>query len=372
MTSTAQNWYEVSNAAQVESPGLLFYVERIEENIRRMVAIAGGAERLRPHLKTHKTRELLRLQMERGIRKFKCATIAEAELAASAGVPDLLLAYQPVGPNVLRVIQLVLRFPGTHFSALFDDEATVRVLSEAAASSGITLPVYLDVDVGQQRSGIAPGNGALRLYTMAAGLPGVRVEGLHAYDGHITDANLSERERRCEAAFTEVAALATQIQAAGLPAPAIIAGGTPTFPIHARRSGVDCSPGTCVLWDHGYATKLPDMDFLPAAMVITRVVSKPQTNRLCLDLGHKAIAAESPQPRVFFPALPEAKPVIHSEEHLVLETDRADDFPVGAVLYGIPWHICPTVALHSHATVVREGRAGERWAIAARDRKLSV
>ena len=162
------------------------------------------------------------------------------------------------------------------------------------------------------------------------------------------------------------------IQAAGLPAPKIIAGGTPSFPIHAQRPEVECSPGTCVLWDYGYSSKLPDLDFLPAALVLTRVVSKPQSNRLCLDLGHKAIASESPHPRVFFPDLPEAKPVVHSEEHLVLETERAKEFKMGDVLYGIPWHVCPTVALHSHATIVRESRAGERWAIAARNRKLTV
>jgi D-serine deaminase-like pyridoxal phosphate-dependent protein len=125
------------------------------------------------------------------------------------------------------------------------------------------------------------------------------------------------------------------------------------------------------LWDHGYASKLPDLDFLPAALVLARVVSKPGQNRLCLDLGHKAVAAENPPPRVFFPDLPDAKPVTHSEEHLVLETPRAVEFSIGSVLYGIPWHICPTVALHSHAIIVANGRAGERWRI-ARDRKLTI
>ncbi|MDB6035280.1 MAG: family PLP-dependent enzyme [Verrucomicrobiales bacterium] len=372
MNSDPQDWYEVSNVAGIESPGLLFYIERIEENITRMIGIAGGAERLRPHLKTHKTRELLQMQMNRGIRKFKCATIAEAELAATVGVPDLFLAYQPVGPNVARLLELVQKYLLTRFSALFDNRRAAQQLSDAAAKRGVKLPVYLDVDVGQHRSGISPDHEALSLYVSATKLPGLLVEGLHGYDGHISDADVTERKRKCEEAFTELRVLGKMIDAAGLPAPKIIAGGTPTFPFHAQRGDVDCSPGTCVLWDHGYGSKLPDMNFLPAALVITRVVSKPKANRLCVDLGHKAVAAESPQPRVFFPALPEVKIVVHSEEHLVLETDRAAEFEVGTVLYGIPWHICPTVALHSHATVVRQGRAGERWAIAARDRKLTV
>lgn len=372
MTAGTPNWYELSNADEVDSPGLLFYLERIRENIRRMIAMAGGPEHLRPHLKTHKTRELLQLQMEQGIRKFKCATIAEAEMAASVGVPDLLIAYQPVGPNVRRVVELFGRFPDTRFAVLFDDATAVRRLSEAVATSGLKLSVYLDVDVGQHRSGIAPGKEALELYFLASKLPGLSVEGLQGYDGHISDSDPGERKARCDAAYNTLSTLAGSIVEEGFAAPVIVAGGTPTFPFHAQRKNVECSPGTCVLWDHGYATKLPDLDFLPAALVITRVVSKPQSSRLCLDLGHKAIAAENPHPRVHFPMLADAKAVTHSEEHLVLETDRAGEFEVGAVLYGIPWHICPTVALHSHATVVRQGRAGERWAIAARDRKLTI
>jgi D-serine deaminase-like pyridoxal phosphate-dependent protein len=370
MMSESSDWERVSNVAEIESPSLLFYSERIEENVRRMVRMANGPERLRPHLKTHKTAELLRLQMAHGIQKFKCATIAEAEMAASAGVGDLLVAYQLVGPNVGRFLELIRRFPGTRFSTVVDEEGALQALANAAIASKATANIYLDIDCGQHRSGISPG-AALELYGHAATMPGIRLEGLHAYDGHIHDANLKQRKENCDAAFDGVLGLRREIDRAGLPTPKIIAGGTPTFPIHARRAEIECSPGTCVLWDYGYASKLPDMDFLPAALVLTRVVSRPAQNRLCLDLGHKAVAAENPHPRVFFPDLAEAKPVTHSEEHLVLETPRASEFPVGSVLCGIPWHICPTVALHSHAIVITKGKAGERWRI-ARDRKLTI
>jgi D-serine deaminase-like pyridoxal phosphate-dependent protein len=135
---------------------------------------------------------------------------------------------------------------------------------------------------------------------------------------------------------------------------------------------VECSPGTCVFWDAGYASKLRDLEFTPAALVLTRVVSKPGTNRLCLDLGHKAIASEMPHPRVKFLQLEDAQAVMHSEEHLVIETDRSQDFRVGDCLYGVPWHICPTVALHSEAFVIEDGRAVGTWQVAARERRLTV
>jgi D-serine deaminase-like pyridoxal phosphate-dependent protein len=93
-------WWVVSDVAEVLSPSLLLYVDRVEENIRRMIGLAGDASRLRPHIKTHKLPEIVRLQLAHGITRFKCATLAEAEMAALAGAVDVLLAYQPVGPNI--------------------------------------------------------------------------------------------------------------------------------------------------------------------------------------------------------------------------------------------------------------------------------
>src|SRR5438309_882794 len=105
------SWHEISNVAEIDSPALLIYPDRVEENVRRMIAITGGPERLRPHVKTHKLTEIVQMQMAMGIAKFKCATIAEAEMVAGCGAPDVLLAYQPVGPKVQRFVQLIKKFP---------------------------------------------------------------------------------------------------------------------------------------------------------------------------------------------------------------------------------------------------------------------
>jgi D-serine deaminase-like pyridoxal phosphate-dependent protein len=210
------------------------------------------------------------------------------------------------------------------------------------------------------------------LYRLAASLPGLQAAGLHSYDGHLHDSDATARAAACEKAFGPILAFRDQLAIAGLPVPALVAGGTPTFPMHARRNDVECSPGTCVLWDFGYADKLRDMDFLVAALVLTRVVSKPGGDRLCLDLGHKSIAAENPHPRVRLLGLEDVQFVTHSEEHLVIETSRAAQFSVGDALYGIPRHICPTVALHSEAVVIRDGHAVERWKVAGRERRLTV
>ena len=371
MPAPSVPWYDVANVDEVESPSLLIYPARVEENIRRMIAIAGGVARLRPHIKTHKLPPLVAAHRAAGITKFKCSTIAEAELLAREDTPDVLLAYQPVGPNVDRLCRLVQRFSGTRFSTLVDDAGVADALSRAAVAAGITVGVFVDLDVGMSRTGVLPGAAAQAVYQRIAQLPGLRAAGLHAYDGHIRDSDPSIRQAVCDRSFAAVTTLRDAIVSAGLAVPTIVAGGTPTFPIHARRADVECSPGTCVLWDAGYSTILPDLDFLHAALVLTRVVSTPGTDRVCLDLGHKAIAAENPPPRVLFLNLDGATAVGHSEEHLVVTMPGVRPVP-GTAIYGVPWHICPTVALYSDAVVVENGRADAHWRVTGRERHLTV
>jgi D-serine deaminase-like pyridoxal phosphate-dependent protein len=396
---TGDEWFEVDGVVRIASPAILIYRERVEENLSRMVAMAGEAQKLRPHIKSHKMREMIELQLALGITKFKCATIAEAEMAAEAGVADLMLAYQPVGPAVGRVMELIRSFPATKFSVICDDEGAIRDLGEknhrwpqidtnekAKGARALPLPigwgegqgegneieVLLDIDLGYHRTGVPAGAKAVELYRLIDSLPGLRAGGLHAYDGHITNTDPATRAAECEAAFAPVAALKRDLVQAGLPVPRVVAGGTPTFPFHAKRPEVECSPGTCVFWDASYLKKFPDLKFLPAALVLTRVVSKPGTNRLCLDLGHKAIASEMPHPRVDFLNLTDAKAVTHSEEHLVIETAQAGEFDVGDCLYGLPWHVCPTVALHSAAVVIEQGKVVGEWKVAARERRITI
>ncbi|MFP6885914.1 MAG: hypothetical protein VB997_00075, partial [Opitutales bacterium] len=148
-------------------------------------------------------------------------------------------------------------------------------------------------------------------------------------------------------------------------------GGSPTFGLFAQMENWQCSPGTTLFWDMGYGHAFPDLEFASAAMLLTRVISKPD-GRLCLDLGHKAVAAERPiHQRAWFPDMPESKPFLHSEEHFVVEVPNAGDFAVGDALLAIPWHVCPTVALHAHAYLVCDGRVtGEIWEVMARKRSL--
>jgi D-serine deaminase-like pyridoxal phosphate-dependent protein len=364
--------YRVENVDEVSSPALLVYPEYVEANIQEMIKTTGDAARLRPHVKTHKLAEIIRMQLDHGINRFKCATLAEMEMVAGAGAGDVLLAYQPVGPNIARLRALADKFPDVRVAAVADDLEVVADLSRAFEGAGRSLDLYLDLDCGMHRTGIEPGAGAREVYQAFVDLPNVQAAGLHAYDGHIHDPSMDVRRARWEADFEPILKFRAELELTELPVPGLVASGSPTFPLHAECDDRECSPGTTVLWDFGYGDNFEGLDYQWAALLLTRVISKPGPGRLCLDLGHKAVAPDKPQPRAKLLGLPDANLVMHSEEHLTIETAAADDYKVGDSLYAVPAHICPTVALHEEVVVVREGRAVERWKVEARRRRLTV
>lgn len=367
------SWYQVENIDEIDSPALVLYPERVTTNIRTAKSMVQDVALLRPHVKTHKSPDATRLQISEGITRFKCATIAEAEMLALAGAKDILLAYQPVGPKVRRLKSLTQGYPRTTFACLVDDMTAANLISEAFSDEHEPLRVYLDLNVGMNRTGIAPGGAALQLYRECRSMKGIRPVGLHAYDGHIHDKDPRVRSRLCDSAFAAVSTMQQEVARSGAGVPVIVAGGSPTFPMHSRRSGVECSPGTFVYWDRGYLEGLPDQKFLPAALVIARVISRPSAQILCLDLGHKSVAAENDiHHRVFFLNAPGAEILSQSEEHLVLRTGDSGSHAVGEVFYGLPFHICPTCALYDRAATVMNHRAQGEWTMVARDRSINV
>lgn len=367
------SWYQIQNIDEIDSPALVVYPHIIQKNIDRMKEIVGDINRLRPHVKTHKMVEVVKMQLDNGIKKFKCATIAEAEMLGQAGAVSVLLAYQPVGPKVNRLAAIIEKFPQTNFACLVDDLAAAENISTTFSSKNKKIEVWLDLDVGQHRTGVFADQRALDLFLFCKKLEGISPVGLHVYDGHIRDDNFEKRKKRSDECFQLVENLISKIKELSYPKPIIVAGGSPSFNIHALREDVDCSPGTCLFWDYGYQKILPEQKFNWAALVISRIISKPSDHLLCVDLGHKSIASENPFPRVHFLNLPDAKQISQSEEHLILEVGDNSKFKVGEVLYGVPIHICPTCALYEKAIIVDEdGWAKKEWRVIARDRRITI
>jgi D-serine deaminase-like pyridoxal phosphate-dependent protein len=364
-------WYNVLNADETDSPALLFYPSRMKENIDLLKRMIPDPLWLRPHVKTHKTREAAEMMMVAGILKFKCATIAEAEMLCMSKAPDVLLAYQPVGRQLERFISLIRHYPGTRFSCLVDNMETAAAISEAAFKAKLTVLVYIDLNVGMNRTGIAPGKNAVELYKYCSLINGIKAVGLHFYDGHVRDKDIEKRRIICNGLLAAVERMRRELIKSGYEVPQLIAGGSPSFPIYAQAKGVECSPGTFILWDKGYQETLPEQKFIPAAVVLTRIVSLPDERKICLDLGYKSIASENDlSNRIYFLNAPELKVVSQSEEHLVVEAPAHHCWRIGDVLYALPVHICPTVALYDTASVVEEGRVNGAWQIRARNRKI--
>jgi len=311
--------------------------------------------------------------MDAGITKFKCATIAEAEMLGMIKAPDVVLAYQPLGPKLHRFIELVKKFPSTKYSCLTDNVSAAREQADAFGSNGIETPVYIDLNVGMNRTGIIPGETATELCKFCSSTRGLRFAGLHAYDGHIRSKDFAMRTKECNEAFSMIEKLKEELVKMGIPVLNIIAGGSPTFPIHAKRVNIECSPGTFIYWDKGYTDLCPEQNFLPAAVLVTRIISLPSSTKVCTDLGHKSVAAENEiGRRVFFLNATDLNPVGQSEEHLVCETGRNHDHKTGDVLYGLPWHICPTVALYERVYTIEDGKISGEWRNVARDRKITI
>ncbi|MGI9552200.1 MAG: D-TA family PLP-dependent enzyme [Aurantibacter sp.] len=367
-----EKWYELNDVKNVVSPSLLVYPDRIEKNIQLMISVAGGSHLLRPHIKTHKTAEIIKMQIDHGISKFKCATIAEAELLAQCGAQDILMAMQPVGANIQRFFGLVRKYPDSKFSTLLDSFKILDEIAVMASDEKKIISLWMDINVGMNRTGISPNAEAIKLYESIEHHPFLEAEGLHAYDGHIHNSDVSERKKVCDTAFEKVLELKDALQAKGIAIDVIVAGGSPSFPIHSERANVETSPGTTLLWDARYSEQFPDMEFLNAAVLFIRIVSKPSSNIVCFDLGHKMIASEMDFPRLRILGLEESVQIAQSEEHLVVETPLADDFEVGDGFYAIPMHICPTVAKYENLLTVKNGKILGSWKVVARNQKITI
>ena len=357
--------------SQLDTPALVIDRDKVGRNIGLAIRLAGGVDRLRPHVKTHKILEVAEMQIAAGITKFKCATVAEAEMLGMAGAADVLLAYAVQGPKVDRVIRLIEKYPRTAYSVLVDNLTTAKHLHERFGRSGRMAAVYVDVNNGHGRTGIVTER-VPALVRDCEALDWLRITGLHCYDGHIRMPSLGERMKAGRAAFGPVVALRKRLEETLGRDLVVVAGGSPSFTVHAEHHDVECSPGTWVFWDHGYGEAYPEQAFERAATLATRVISKVDAHHYCLDLGHKSVASESPLPRAFFHTEHAFEQIGHSEEHLMIRTRAPDVFAPGDLLLATPNHICPTVALYDHVEVVSDGELTGRWRVMARDRKITV
>ena len=367
------SWYAAELPSTLLTPALAIYPEAIRQNVRATLALVGGdARRWRPHLKTVKAAFAMRLMVELGVTQAKCATLLEAETAIASGFRDLVLAMSLVGPAVERAVDLAANHPEVTIAALVESPEHVA----AWRDSGFRL--LIDVNPGMDRTGIeqdqVPGVVALARGILDAGCT---FAGLHYYDGHIGDEDMDLRCTRAHDGYGKLMILVHALQDAGLAVPEVITAGTMTFPCSLSfapfRGGSfhhSISPGTVVYCDLPTLAKLPETyGYRPAAVVLSRVLSRPARGLMTLDAGHKAVSVDSGVPSGLILEMPDATPLKPSEEHLPVDvSSAAASVAVGTLLHLVPRHVCTTVNNFNHCIVIENGRVTGVETITARGR----
>ncbi len=368
------NWYEVKNIDSIDSPTLLIYPDRVQHNIETMIANVGGnPKRLFPHVKTYKMGEIVQMQLKAGIDRFKCATISEMEMAIKAGAKTVLIAYQMTGPKIGRLLNLAKKYPDVNIASLVDNLDSAKALAATFGESGLTAKIYLDVDNGMHRTGCPLDGDTFNVIKSLTAIPNLEFVGLHIYDGQFRSASMIDRKKGSDEAFRPVYGLLDQIERELNIKAEVVNGGSPSFSSAAMRANVFCSPGTIILWDVGYAKMVPEVDAKWAAVLATRIISKPTEGLITVDLGHKSVGSENPlSKRIQFLNLSDYEFRGHSEEHLMIKVRNWEDLKVGDVLYGVPYHVCPSVASHDEACVIRGNEWVETWEVVARRRRITV
>jgi D-serine deaminase-like pyridoxal phosphate-dependent protein len=350
---------------EIDTPALVIELDAFERNLARMTeAVAGRGVRVRAHAKTHKCPEIARRQVALGAVGVCCQKVSEAEAMVEGGIADVLVTNEIVGEA--KLARLAALSSRARVGVCVDDPENLRRI----AATGAKLDIYVEIDVGAGRCGVAPGEPAAALAREIARHPNLRFAGLQAYQGaaqHVR--SMTERRAAIQRAATAAGMTRTLLQKQGVPCPIVTGGGSGTF-MFEIESGVydEIQPGSYVFMDADYARNewsAPLPRFEHALFVLATVMSRPAAERAVLDAGLKASSVDSGPPLVWErPGLACAR---LSDEHCVVEIARGAAAPrLGEKLLLVPGHCDPTVNLHDWYIGVRNGAVEALWPITAR------
>jgi D-serine deaminase-like pyridoxal phosphate-dependent protein len=347
----------------LDSPQLVLDLDVVDANLKRLFdACRQHGVKARVHFKSLKCTGLARYIAARGADGFLCAKLNEAEALVDAGITDVFIANQIVGPIKLkRLVALAKRAP---VRVCVDDAENIAQMGAAAKEAGATLGVLVEVDVGMNRCGVMPGEPALALAKKVRDTPGLRFVGLQGYDGHLqlmTDA--VEKRKRCHEGLEALVGTGRMIEKAGIPVEVITGGGTGTWEYVSQFKGMtEIQPGSFVIMDCAYNPVRPEFG---CALTVRATVISRRAGLYVLDAGSKAISQDFGTPII--KGRPKDKVLRLSEEHARVESDDAS-IRVGDVFEVVPAHCCATMNLHRNCVAVRQGKVEALWPIEASGR----
>lgn len=348
---------------RLDSPQLLVDLDIVDANLRRMFTTCrerGVAVRV--HFKSLKCTGLARYIAAAGANGFLCAKLNEAEALADAGLTDVFVANQLVGPIKLRRLAELAR--RAQVRVCVDSAENVDQLAQAARAAGSTIGVLVEVDIGMRRCGVDPGEPALALARRIHASAGLRFVGLQGYDGHLQlVADPAERKSRCFEALEKLVGTRRLIEKAGIPVEVVTGAGTGTWEFVSAYEGVtEIQPGSFVLMDSAYQTVRPEFG---CSLSIWATVISRRPDWYVLDAGSKAISKDFGMPLI--KGRPQDKVTRLSEEHANVESNDGS-VNVGDHVEVIPAHCCATMNLHRNCIAVRKGRVEALWPVEASGR----
>lgn len=360
------------NISELDTPVLLADEDAVARNMARMAKLASDADIVwRPHAKAHKSPAVAEMQIAAGACGICCAKLGEAEVMAAEGSKDILITTPVIGGSkLMRLMQIANQ---ATISVVVDDATNVEEMSQFAQTMGVRPDVVVEVDVGQGRCGVQPGEPAVALARQIMTADWLTFKGLQGYQGSIQmTESFAARKQAADDALAKLTGTAEQVRAAGIPCDYLTGGGTGTSVIDAAAGGLtELQPGGYLFmdaryreieWDDGNLTP-----FEQSLTVLTSVVSKPAANRCILDMGLKAVSSDGGPPVPL--DVPGATFKFAGEEHGELTwQDGECPLALGAKVSFVPTHCDTTVNLHDRFIVTSGDIVTGVWDIAARGR----
>jgi D-serine deaminase-like pyridoxal phosphate-dependent protein len=354
----------------IDTPALLLDLDILDRNIARMAAlVANTGIALRPHVKTHKSPLIAHRQMVAGAGGVCCAKVSEAEVMVAGGIPDVLVTTPVVAPEKLR--RLISLARQATVGVVVDDLQNVKHLSEAAKEAGATLHLLIEINVGQQRCGLAPGSAAADLADEIARLPGVRLRGLQGYHGALQQVvDLNQRASSIRQALDLLLESAQEARRRGHAIEVLTGGGTGSSSTDIRFHGLtELQPGSYVFMDCNYSRIQWEpggalVPFGAAITILTSVVSCAEPDRIIVDAGWKSASCDSGAPTL--KTIDGATFTFAGDEHGKVSVPQGTRISVGDKLELVPSHCDTTVNLYDRYVCVRNGKVDALWPVAAR------
>jgi len=352
---------------ELDTPCLLVDLDIAEANIAALFSTFKGKNvAVRPHLKTAKCPEFAKMFLAAGAQGVCVSKLSEAEVMSKAGLSDILITTEIAGKiKIERYLNLVSVSPDV--KVVVDHVMTAKALNEAAKVRGVKPKILIEINVGQDRCGVGPGEPALELVTQISRMSNLELVGVQGYEGHLQHIHdAGEREKSCMAAMDKLGDTVKLIRASGIQLSIVTTGGTGTCEFCANCPVVtEVQPGSFVFMDKAYGDAIGSK-YKVALTVLATVISTPAKRRVVIDAGWKSLSIDSgpAHPADLFPVsyLPAG------DEHGHLKAEEDGDLPLelGEKVKMIPSHIDTTLNLHDHYYCHRKNKIVHIWEIAGR------